>query len=193
MPKRLSPKTYHRKPRFGFTLVEVMISVALAAVILVAAFNLLWQVLMTQTKSLAMREVQQNARLAIRRMEVEIRNASGVKTGVGESVFGAHPGKLTLDFPGDGTDVVFDSATTSIPLGSATTTIRTLRVKVGSGAPIDLTNTHVDVQNLVFTNFTRAGGLSVIRVDSTFVAVNPGGDSTREAIFSIAESISVRR
>lgn len=193
MSKRLSAKTYYLKPRCGFTLVEVMISIALAAVILVAAFNLLWQVLMTQTKSLAMREVQQNARLAIRRIEVEIRNASGVKIGVGESVLGVNPGKLTLDFPGDDTDVVFDTATTSIPLGSATTTIRMLRVKVGSGDPVGLTNTQVDVQNLVFTDLTRAGGLPVIRIDSTFAAVNPGDDSTYDATFSIAESVSVRR
>ncbi|MDO8560377.1 MAG: prepilin-type N-terminal cleavage/methylation domain-containing protein, partial [bacterium] len=141
--------------RAGFTLVEATLALALVAVVLVAGFDLLWQVLTEQVRSIAQREAQQNAQFMLRRMETELRGAAGVK--VGESAFGVNPGVLSLDYPGAASDVVFDTATTTVSIGGSEVETRFLRATVGGGSPVALTGELVTVNSLVFTNLTRPG------------------------------------
>lgn len=183
----------HLQPRRGFTLVEILLTVGIAAVVLVAGFDLLWQVLGAKTKSLAVREVQQNARIALRRLEFEARSADDLKTGPGVSDFGVHPGKLTFDLPGDGTDVVLDTVVKTVAVGSTSVNIRKLRLTHGLETPVELTSDRVDVTNVVFTNLTHDATPETVNVDLTLEAVNPSGDANRRASFSLTTTITLRR
>lgn len=175
----------------GFTLVEAMIATALLAIVFVAGFDLLWQVLSVQSKTLAVQEVQQNARIALRRIETETRNASGVT--LAASVFGANPGKLTLDYPGTGTDVVLDTATSTTTVGGVSVPYRMLRVSVGSDSPLSLTNDRVNVTKFLLTNLTHGQTPPMIRIDIDVQMLNPGGDANRNASFALSSSVSLRR
>lgn len=177
--------------RAGFTLVEAVLALALAAVVLVAGFNLLWQVLSAQATSVALREAQGNAQLALGRIEVELRSAAGVQSGA--SVFGVNPGVLSLDYPGTARDVVFDIATTTVAIGGSDVEIRILRVALGGGSPLALTSAQVDVTNLVFTNLTRLGHPASVRVALTVRTVNPGGHAWYAASATLLGGVTLRQ
>lgn len=147
----------------------------------------------TQLKSAAIREVQQNAQISLRRLETDVRGAASVTRSGGASIFGVHPGKLTLVHSGSGNDVVFDTATSSVTFGGVSVEIRKLQVKVGSGTAQALTSDLVDVTKFVLTDLTRDLTPDTIRIDLTAQAVNPGNDPNREAEFSLSTTVSLRR
>ncbi|MDD5110528.1 MAG: prepilin-type N-terminal cleavage/methylation domain-containing protein [Patescibacteria group bacterium] len=178
------------RQRSGFTLVEMVIATALLVVVFLVGFDLLWQVLSVQSKTLAVQEVQQNARIALRRIETEIRNSSGVT--LASSTFGVDPGTLTLDYPGTGTDVVFDTATSTVTVGGVSMPYRMLRISVG-GSPVALTNDRVDVTKFLLTNLTHGQTPATIRIDIGVQMLNPGSDTTRNASFGLSSTVSLRR
>lgn len=59
---------------------EVILYIALIAVILTAVTYFAWDIIYGGVKTFAIREVQQNARFAIERMEYEIRKSEGVSS-----------------------------------------------------------------------------------------------------------------
>lgn len=177
--------------REGFTLVEAVLVLTLSAVVLVAGFDLLWQVLSTRATSLARREAQGNAQLGLRRIEAELRNAAGLQPGA--SVFGVNPGLLAVDYPGSANDVVFDTATTTVTVGSSAVTIRILRVTVGGGSPLALTSHQVDVENLVFTNLTRLGHPASVHIELTVRTVPAGGNAWPGARFTLLGGVTLRQ
>lgn len=52
----------------GFTLIEFIIYIGIVAVILLVAFNFGWEVIYSNVKAQALREVQQNARISMERI-----------------------------------------------------------------------------------------------------------------------------
>ena len=179
------------KGRGGFTLVEAVLALALSAVALVAGFALLWQVLSARATSVAWREAQGNAQLALRRMEAELRSAAGLQPGA--SVFGVNPGRLAVDYPGAANDVVFDTATTTVTVGGSAVAIRIFRVTVGGGTPLALTSDQVDVENLVFTNLTRPGHPASVRIELTVRAVPAGGNPWSGGSSTLLGGVTLRQ
>ena len=177
--------------RAGFTLVEAMLALALVAVVLVAGFDLLWQVLSAQVSSTALREAQQNAHLAVRKMEEELRGAAGVQTGA--SRFGVNPGVLSLDYPGTARDILFDTATTTVSIGGGDVEVRFLRAAVGGSSPVALTGDLVTVTSLVFTDMTRPGSPESVRLEISIQTLNPGGDPSRNASLDLTSTVTLRQ
>lgn len=177
--------------RGGFTLVEAVLALALAAVALVAGFDLLWQVLSARATSVALREAQGNAQLGLRRMEAELRSAASLQSGA--SVFGVNPGRLAVDYPGSANDVVFDTATTTVAVGGSAVEIRILRVTVGGGSPLALTSNQVDVDKLIFTNLTRPGYPASLRIELAVRTVHQGGSPWPGASFTLLGGVTLRQ
>lgn len=177
----------------GFTLVEVLVCLALVAVLLVAGTDLLWQMVSARLRSAATLEVQQNAGIALARIAVEIRGAHGLVQGSGQSVFGSHPGQLTLDYPGVENDVVVDTAPAVVTVAGQTVTIRKLRVSRGGGPALALTSDRVDVADFVVWNLTRVNTPQTVRIALTIAAVNPGHDPNRRATSTLETSVTLRR
>jgi type II secretory pathway component PulJ len=175
----------------GFTLVELIAYIALTAIILVGAVNFTMNVIIGDREARGNQEVYANARVVMNQMASQIRNAEDVITG--SSTFASHPGVLTLDFTGTGTDVVFDTYTKSVTIGGSSTTIRKLRVKEGSDAAVDLTNDNLDVTNFVVRNLTRESERKNINIELTIQRANPGADSDFAASISLETGVSLRQ
>lgn len=64
----------------GFTLIELILYIALISIFISGAVVFAWDILLAQSKSNVQLEVNQNMRLVTRRINYEIRNASAINT-----------------------------------------------------------------------------------------------------------------
>jgi len=68
------------KRNSGFTLVELILYIALVSIFLTGVIMFTWDILYGRVKSYVQEEVNQNSRFAAKRIIYEIRNASGVNS-----------------------------------------------------------------------------------------------------------------
>lgn len=158
----------------AFTLIELLIYLALVALFLTAATTSMWDIILGHTKSSVEQEVQENLRFASYRLGFEIRNADSI---------GA-----ASDF---GTNLAADSGLTlslNSPAPNNPTEFRVsggiLQIRQGAGDWTALTGSAVEVANLVFTDLTDSDSEN-IKFTVTVKYRNPGGRSEleKEAIF----------
>lgn len=64
----------------GFTLIELLLYIQLLAIFITGAIYFAWDVIYGSEKSAIEREVNQNMRFASKRIQYEIRNASGINS-----------------------------------------------------------------------------------------------------------------
>lgn len=102
------------------------------------------------------------------------------------SLFDAHPGILTLDFPGENTNVVIDTYSKNLTLAGQSVTIRKLRLTQGASS-YDLTSDRVNVAEFIVRNRTQSGNLQTIHFNLTIQAV-----SDPDASFDFSSSLSLR-
>lgn len=164
-------KSHHRKRLHfsAFTLVEVIIYVAIAGIFFSGAIGFFWQMKQSQIKSSSAREVQENMAQAMEVFKYYVRNAEDVDTA--NSTFSSHPGELTLTFSGD--DRVIDTYTKLVSIGNETVNVRTLRLTHGL-LTYDLTSDYVNVDSLIFNNLTDATEPAVVQMQLTLSYVNAG-------------------
>lgn len=134
-------KTREKKYTRGFTLIELILYVAILGIFLTGAVLFAWDVIYGRVKSQTQLEVIQNARLASKRIQIEVKNASSITSATGST--------LTL--------ATADASTnpTIIDLSSG-------RVRIGYGtsgscpisSPCFLTSDNVSISNLTFTDLS---------------------------------------
>ena len=76
----------------GFTLLEALVYMLITGVVLSFATFFFFQLVTTQAKSAAIAEVTRNARFALTRVAIELREAQRINFGA--STFGSSPGTL---------------------------------------------------------------------------------------------------
>jgi len=133
----------------GFTLLELLIYIAVISVILVAATSFAFQFLATRAKASAYQEVERNAQFALARIAAEVRQADGYNAQGAGSNFGANPSTLSL---------VLSDGTKSPTVFSVTG--GTLNVKQGAGATLPLTSSKVTVSEFIVDDLSTANGKS---------------------------------
>jgi prepilin-type N-terminal cleavage/methylation domain-containing protein len=175
----------------GFTLIELIIYMAIASVVLVTAVGTGMNVITTQGVSETKREIYTNARFLMNQFGFAVRNADDVI--IGSSTFGSNPGILTLDYPGIGTNVIFDTYTKNIIAGGQAVTIRKLEVKDGTADYVDLTSDSVTVTNFTLMNLTRGAEPKNINIQLTLESVNPGNNKTYDISIPLETALSIRR
>lgn len=175
----------------GFTLIELIVYIAISAMVLVTAINIGWNLIISEANVTGKQEVYMSARTIMNQIQISIREADDVITG--SSTFGSHPGMLTLDYPGGTTDVIFDTYTKSVTIGGLPATVRKLRIKEGSADYVDLTSDKVDITNFTLTNLTRVNEPKNINIELTIQKVNPGNDPNFDASISLETAISIRQ
>lgn len=79
----------------GFSLIEMIIYVAIMAMILVVIVNMLSVMILSQKKIKSHRIIEHSVNVAFERMTREIKSAESID--FNESVFGGNPGKLVLN------------------------------------------------------------------------------------------------
>lgn len=135
----------------GFTLLELVIYIAVVGLVLVSATMFSFEFAASQAKSAALEEVNRNARFAVSRIAAEIREAADLNAG--SSVFGSNPGTLSLATATGATDpTVF------------TVTGGTLNIRQGAGPVLPLTSSKVDVTEFTLENLSTAGKTKAVRV-----------------------------
>jgi len=173
----------------AFTLIELIIYIAILATVLVSTVGILWNVIGGSVRVSSSTEISYSARLVLDNITRAGRGASDVLTG--SSTFGSHPGVLV--FGSAGGDITFDTTTKNITVGGQSVTIRKLRMKTGAGEPIDLTSDKVDVTNFIVKNRTRGTEPKNVKVEVTLASVNPGQDPARNKTLSFETAISIRK
>lgn len=135
----------------GFTLVELILTMALLVLVGSLGVNLFLATITARAKVNAAMEINQNAALAARRITYEIRRSRGAEL---TSDFGVNlattPGTtLDLDMP----DVPRDPTSFDIASG-------VLRVTQGTGSTINLTSNDVSITNLTIDDRSTGNGRS---------------------------------
>ncbi len=144
----------------GFTLVELLLYVAIAGIILLTISLFLQTLLESRVKNQTIAEVEQQGLQAMQLITQTLRNAAVINspsTGTGTTTLSVNT------YTGANNPTVFDVS------GGV------LRVKEGAAAAIPLTNSRVTVSTLSFQNFSRSGTAGTIRIQFTLSYVNPSG------------------
>ncbi|MCA9364013.1 prepilin-type N-terminal cleavage/methylation domain-containing protein [Candidatus Kaiserbacteria bacterium] len=157
----------HTTTQKGFTLVELLLYVAIAGSLLLLTTAFLFMLLEARVKNQTIAEVEQQGLQVMQNITQSVRNAEGITA---PTVGGSSP-SLTLDVV-SGVD---DPTVYTLNSG-------TIEVTEGGGGAVALTNTRVTASGLSFENLSRAGTPGVIRVSFTLTHVNP--DNRQEYTFS---------
>lgn len=140
-----------KKNQDGFTLVELILYIALVSMFLTAAILFSWNVIFGREKSFKQQIVQQSARIAMAKIGYEIGRAQ---------------------------DLVSVSATSLVLSNGATNTTidrsgTRLRITTGGGAAVFITSNQVNATNLTFTNLSSTDlNTKNIRVSITLTQAN---------------------
>lgn len=162
----------------GFTLIEFIIYTTIVAGILIVAFNFGWEIAYGNIKSQAMREVQQNSRLAIEKITEAILDASDINS----PLPGNSGSTLSL--------VMQDSSlnpTVFEVVGGK------LMITQRKNGPYELTNARVQVTNLQFTNVSYADTAGTIKIQMTIEHINPNNLKQYEVSLGTESTISLRK
>lgn len=142
----------------GFTLVELMLYVAMTALMMLFLFSFLQFLVESRVKNQAIAEVEQQALQISQMINQTIRNAVSINS----PAQGANATSLSLVvLTGASSPTIFDLSANAI------------RIKEGAGANVDLTNSEVQASGLVFYNLSRSSTPGNIRWHFTLSYVNP--------------------
>ncbi len=164
----------------GFTLVEMLIYIAIFAVAISSFVFLGVTISESRNESYVVQEVQANNRMALDIISQKIRQATSVN--IGSSTFGSDPGVLSLAMAEAGSDP------TLINLDQDD---GTLRITEGASSPVNVTSKQVTVKSLIFTNLTD-GERENIKIEMT-VEYKNSGDVEYIYSQSVQTAVSVRQ
>ncbi|MFQ6083749.1 MAG: hypothetical protein ACE5WD_10355 [Candidatus Aminicenantia bacterium] len=162
----------------GFTLIELIIYIGIVAGVLLVVLNFGWEIIYGDVKSQTIREVQQNMRFSMEKINESI---LGAKT-ISSPPFGSSSDSLSLTMQ----DLNLDPTIFEVINNKLTIT-------QGGDGPYELTNDRVRVDNLNFTNVSYEGAPGAIRVQITLEHVNPNNLKQYEASLEAETTISLRR
>lgn len=151
----------HLRKRAGFTLIEYLLYVGIAAVLLLVSSNVLFTVLKGKEKLQTIEDVGQNSRFALDAMARAISNAQSVTT----PAFGASGTVLTIQTSSAAT------SPTSFFLSNGA-----VNVKEGSSPTTSLMADEVTVQSLRFTDVSGNSTTTAIRIEMSVSSTNPNLD-----------------
>lgn len=166
--------------RRGFTMVEMLIYVAIIGGILTSFVSFALAISNSRNKTYVIQEVQANTREALGIMTQKIRSASGINTNV--STFDVDPGYLFLIM----SDVSLNPTIISLNNDNGV-----IEIKEGLSASTTIMADEVRVTNLLFTNLTD-GNRENIRINITAEYDNPNNDPNFAYSQSLQTSASVR-
>lgn len=173
-------KKKNNKKQLGFSLIEVIIYVALISIFIGGAIQFTWDILYGRVKAQVQQEVNQNLRLAVKKISYEIRNASDV------TIVGASDISLMND-----DDPTRDPTQIDVSNG---------RLRIGYGntdpcsvtTPCFLTSDRVTVSNLTFTDLSSGTDSTNIQFSITIDHNNTGGRQEWEKSQTYTTAVELR-
>jgi prepilin-type N-terminal cleavage/methylation domain-containing protein len=160
----------------GFTLIELILYVALSSIFMTAAVLFAWDIVYGRIRSFVEQEVNQNMRLASKRIAYEIRNASAINsTGTSLSL-------AMADSARNPTVIDISSGRIRIGYGSSGS--------CPASSPCFLTDNLVTASGITFTDFSS--GTDSLNVRFTFTISKTGGPDEFQETQTYTSSAEVR-
>ena len=165
----------------GFTLVELIIYLAIFALIVTGFVSFAVSVSNARNKAFAAQEVQANGRDALNLITQKIMSANGINFGT--SSFGVDPGILSLSMASGALNP------TIIDLDAPDGRIR---IQEGASAPVYIIGANVRAANFVFTDLSLGSDRENVKISFTLEYAN---SDDREFQFSqsLETSVSLRQ
>lgn len=171
-----------RKTLPGFSLFETVLYLALFSLLAIALFRFSWDVFDLHTKNQVLDAVFSDARLVTSRIDMLIRNASGINGAA--SRFDTADGKLVLEQLGSGNTVTIDIQNGNVVLtesGQPGTVLNSPKSKV-VGLTFSKHGTQVDGSEYVSFSLSLGSGVSsVVPADFSENTTIEGGDFIRNS------------
>lgn len=139
---------------------ELIIYIAIMAMIFVAAIGFTWNLIGTETRVDVSAEIIYSGQLALNRITQEVRFADDVV--LNESALGVNPGMLVLS--SENYKIVIDTYEKD--------SVRKLRMKRGNETAVDLTSNGVDITGFIISNRTRGSEPKNVGFELALNAVN---------------------
>lgn len=174
----MTKNKYIMEKNKGFTLIELMLYVSLAAIILLLISLFLTTVLQARIKNQTVYEVEQQGSQILENVSGVIRNAKNIN----------------LPTAGNSSPII--SLATVDGLKDPTIfslSGNTLTIKEGIGSVINLSSNRVSIDSLTFTNISRTGTPGSIRVILTLSHVNAANRNEYEFNQTFYETVSLRQ
>jgi len=152
-------KSFLSDSKRGFTLVEIVLYLAIASVIVVSSSVFIHSLLESKIKNQAILEVEEQGIQTLNLVTQTIRNAQDINSpSAGES---SSELSLAVDDPAK-SPTVFDISQNA------------LRMKEGDGSAIPLTSNRVSVTETRFRNLSRTGTPGIVRIEFTLSFASSG-------------------
>lgn len=166
-----------KKTTKGFTLIEMLLYLALMSIVITAASVILNVLIASRLKSQAISEVEQQGVQVLQMITQSIRNSDAVNS----PVMGANAASISLDVYTLGDDpTVYDLSTGE------------LRITEGAGSPIPLNSSKTVISNLLFENVSRASTPGTIRIKFDISFDNQSGNVNYDYSKTFRGSASLR-
>lgn len=162
----------------GFTLIEILLSLGISGVILLASSVLLATLLQARVKSQTMAEVEGQGAQVMNSITQTIRNAETLNS----PLIGTSAAMLSVDTSTAGNNPTVFNVDSGV-----------VQMKEGAAPVVPLTNGRVTVSSLTFQNFARVGTPGGIRVQMTLTAVNSSGRNEYSFTQTFIGSASLRQ
>lgn len=143
------------KNKKGFSLIEVIIYVAIIGGLLVTLTNFILAISGSRNKSYAQQEVNANTRLALNILNHKIKTSNGIN--IASSTFGSSPGVLSLSM----------SSSTLNPTVFALSNGR-LTITEGATSSQFITSQRVNISSIIFTNLTSDSNHGNVGISMNF-------------------------
>jgi prepilin-type N-terminal cleavage/methylation domain-containing protein len=164
------------KNNHGFTLVELLIYIAIVAVVVSSLIYFGVSIFSYRNKNFAAQEVQANIRMALREISRLARSASSTNPIIDSGQLSLKMGDLTKD-----------------PTVISATTDQILQVKEGLQTAKTITSKNVKVTKLKFTNLSGNSDIDNIKIEMTIAYYNPSDDINYDYSEDVETAVSLRR
>lgn len=159
-PTKLTTRRQNSRRKNGFTLVEVLLSTSVAAIILVSLSVALSQVLESRVKQQITAEVEQQGMQVVQLITQSIRNSDNINA----------PSSNT-----SGSSLSVDVYTISADPTVFSLSSGVIQIQEGAGIPVALTSSPVTASGLTLSNLSQSGTPGTIRLEFTLTYTNPTG------------------
>ena len=165
------------KKNSGFTLIELVLYVAIASIVLGAFLTVYTSVYQLRQKNQAVSEVEQQGQQVMQQISQTLRNAAAVTS----PATGASSSALTLQ--------TYSSGTNPTILSLSSGAVMDLE---GTSSAVSLSSAKITVSSLSFQNLTRSGTHGIIKISFTVTSKNLTGRTENSFTKNFYNSAAVR-
>lgn len=171
----------------GFTLIELIMYIALVGLIMITALTFTWTIIQDQNKQASLSEAYYNYSFASEKISYYLERAASLE---GSTVYNSHPGTIVINYP-NMSQVTIDSYEKIINQGGNNITIRKLRFNQGAVTE-DLTSDKINITNFTINNISLPLS-DTLQVNLSVEHINPSNSKQYEGKFSQSFSITPKQ